>query len=169
VTLDRSSTFNAHLTKTAKKDAARVNLVRKLAGTNWSAGTETLRTASLALVYSTAEYCAPVWLNSVHVSKVDVQLNNTKRIISGTVKATQLQWLPVLANIAPAKLRRKAATVRELINCRQHAKSFLYDQMIDIPHKRLISRKPVWAWTHIHHIHNRHSISEAWMTLWLCN
>jgi hypothetical protein len=41
------------------------------------------------------------------------------RLIS--VKSTQLQWLPVLANIAPPKLRREATTVREVVNCRRHA------------------------------------------------
>jgi hypothetical protein len=69
------------------------------------------QTAALAIVYSTAEYCAPVWLNSVHTSKIDVQLNNAMRIISGCVKSTQLPWLPTLANIAPPILRRKAAAV----------------------------------------------------------
>jgi hypothetical protein len=34
VTLDRSLTYNTHLSKTAKKVAACVNLVRKLTGTN---------------------------------------------------------------------------------------------------------------------------------------
>jgi hypothetical protein len=98
VTLDRSLTYNTHLSKTAKKTAARVNLVWKQTVTNWVASAETLlRTASLALVYSTAEYCAPLWLNS---SKIDIQLNNTMRLISGTVKSTQLQWLPLVANIA---------------------------------------------------------------------
>jgi hypothetical protein len=66
------------------------HIVRKLAGTGWGAGTETLRTATLAIVHSIAEYCAPVWLNSVHLSKIDVQLNNAIRIISGCVKSTQL-------------------------------------------------------------------------------
>jgi hypothetical protein len=37
-------------------------------------------------------------------------------LISGTVKSTQLQWLPVLANIAPPKLQREATTVREVVN-----------------------------------------------------
>jgi hypothetical protein len=82
-------TYNAHLTKTSKKVSARINIVRKLAGTGWGAVTETLRTAALAIVYSTAEYCAPVWLNSVHIGKIDVQLNNTMRIIFGCVKSTQ--------------------------------------------------------------------------------
>jgi hypothetical protein len=35
VTLDWSLTFNTHLTKSVKKVAACVNLVRKLTGTNW--------------------------------------------------------------------------------------------------------------------------------------
>jgi hypothetical protein len=68
VTLDRSLTYNAHLTKTSKKVSVRINIVRKPAGTGWGAGTETLRTAALAIVYSMGEYCAPVWLNSVSVT-----------------------------------------------------------------------------------------------------
>jgi hypothetical protein len=139
----RFNTYNTHLSKTAKKDAARVKLVRELTG-NWGASAETLRTASLALVYLTVEYCAPVWLNSVHTSKIDIQLNNTMRLISGTVKSTQLQWLPVLANITPPKLRREATTVRELVNWRRHARSLLYEQMFDIPDQRLLSRRSVW-------------------------
>jgi hypothetical protein len=35
------------------------------------------------------------------------------RLIFGTVKSTQLQWLPVLANIASPKLRRETTTVAE--------------------------------------------------------
>jgi hypothetical protein len=57
VTLDRTLTYNAHLTKTSKKVNARINIVRKLAGTVWGAGTETLRTAALAIVY---------WLCQIH-------------------------------------------------------------------------------------------------------
>jgi hypothetical protein len=69
---------------------------RQLTGTNWRASAETLRTVSLVIVYSTAEYCAPMWLNNVHFSKIYVQLNNTMRQISGTTKSTQFQWLLVL-------------------------------------------------------------------------
>jgi hypothetical protein len=145
VTLDRTLTYNAHLTKSSKKVSARINIVRKLAGTGWGAGTETLRTAALTIVYSTAEYCAPVWLNSVHISKIDVQLNNAMRMISGCVKSTQLPWRPTLAHIAPPKLHRKAAAVRELVNCRRHANSLLYEQLLDIPIPRLVSRQLIWT------------------------
>jgi hypothetical protein len=61
VTLDRTLlTFKSHLEKAAKQVASRVNLVGKLGGTKWGSNAQTLRTASLALVYSSAEYCAPV-------------------------------------------------------------------------------------------------------------
>jgi hypothetical protein len=113
VTLYRMLTFNTHLEKAAKKVSSRVNLVRKLAGTKWGSNAQTLRTESLALVYSSVEYCAPVWLNSAHVHKLDIQLNNVMRLINGTVKSTELEWLPVLSNIGPPKLRREAALFRE--------------------------------------------------------
>jgi hypothetical protein len=131
VTLDRTLTYNAHLTKTSKKVSARINIVRKLAGTGWGAGAETLCTAALA-----------VWLNS-KISKIDVQLNNAMRIISGCVQSTQLPWLSTLAHIAPPKPRRKAAAVRELVNCRRHANSLLYEQLLEIPIPRLVSRRPI--------------------------
>jgi hypothetical protein len=106
--------FKSHLEKAAKKMSSRVNLMHRLAGTTWGSNAQTLQTASLAFIYSSAEYCAPVWLNSAHVHKLDVQLNNVMRLIFGTVKSTELQWLTVLSNIAPAKLRQEAALFRKL-------------------------------------------------------
>jgi hypothetical protein len=137
-------TFNTLLEKAAKKVSSRVNLVRKLAGTKWRSNAQTLRTESLALVCSSAEYCAPVWLNSAHVHKLDVQLNNVMRLINGTVKSTELEWLPVLSNIAPPKLRREAALFRELKNSWINGKSLLLRQLQDVPALRFHSRNPIW-------------------------
>ena len=66
--------------------------------------------AAISSVNSAAEYCAPVWSRSAHTSRVDVQLNSAMRLIPGTVRSTPLPWLPVLSNIEPPALRRKAAT-----------------------------------------------------------
>ena len=63
----------------------------------------TLRSSALVLCYSAAEYCAPVWSRSAHTSRVDVQLNSTMRLISGTLRSTPLPWLPVLSNIEVSK------------------------------------------------------------------
>ena len=99
-----------HLTKTAGKLKNRNNLFMKLAGSTCGASANTLRSSALALCYSAAEYCAPVWSRSAHTSRVDVQLNSTMRLISGTLRSTPLPWLPVLSDIEPPALRRKAAT-----------------------------------------------------------
>ena len=60
VKLDRSLTFRHHLVASFKKLFSRVTLLRQLVGSGWGAGAKTLRIATLSLVYSIAEYCAPV-------------------------------------------------------------------------------------------------------------
>jgi len=72
--------------------------------------TETLQTSAKALCHSVAEYCAPVSSRSSHTGLVHVQVNSTMHLISGTLRSTSLPWLPVLANIEPLALHRKAAT-----------------------------------------------------------
>ena len=60
ITLDRTLTYRHHLETLRKKLSSRVALIRRLAGTGWGARATTLHITTLALVYSTAEYCAPV-------------------------------------------------------------------------------------------------------------
>jgi len=110
MTLHRTLSYREHLTNTAGKLKNRNNSLVKLAGSTWGASANTLRSSALALCYSAAEYCAPVWSRSAHTCQVDVQLNSTMRLISGTLRSTPLPWLPVLCNIEPPALRRKAAT-----------------------------------------------------------
>ncbi len=104
VTLDRSLTYHDHLKKTAAKVSSRNNLLRKLSSTSWGARAQTLKTTALALCYSAAEYCAPVWSRSSHTRVVDVQLNMSMRIITVTLRSTPLPWLPVLSNNPPPHL-----------------------------------------------------------------
>jgi len=66
VTLDRTLSYQQHLTKTAGKLQSRNNLLMKLAGSSWGANANTLRSSALALCYSVAEYCCPVWQCSTH-------------------------------------------------------------------------------------------------------
>jgi len=90
VTLDRTLSYKEHLIKTAGKLKNRNNLLMKLAGSTWGASTNTLRSSALVLCYSAAEYCTPVCSRSAHPSQVDVQLNSTMRLISGTLHCTPL-------------------------------------------------------------------------------
>ena len=106
VTLDRTLSFNEHTRKVKAKVAARNNLLGKLANSQWGADPKTLRTSALALAYSTAEYCSPVWEKSCHAKKVDSELNNTCRLITGTLRPTPLPTVYRLAGIAPPHIRR---------------------------------------------------------------
>jgi hypothetical protein len=66
------------------------------------------------------------------------------RLITGTVISTELQWLLVLSNIVPSKLRREAALFREMKNSWINVKSLLFEQLQDVPALRLRSRNPIW-------------------------
>lgn len=145
--LDRSLTFEPALTKLSEKLKPRNNLVQKLVGTNWGANGNTLRTAVLSLVYSAAEYCTPAWYNSIHVNKVDTQLNIAMRTITGSVGSTPVPWLHVLSNIAPPHLRRKSAANKEWNKCFNGPTNYSLPMRIELeypPPIRLTSRSPIW-------------------------
>jgi len=122
----------------------RNNLLTKLARSSWGADTDTLRTSTLALCYSVGEYCTPLWCRSAHTGLVDAQLNSTMRLISGTLHPTALPWVPVLVNIEPPALRRKAATDRLVAKARAHESWPLHHDISNPPLLRLTSRKPLW-------------------------
>ena len=111
VKLDRSLTFCHHLVALCKKLSSRVTLLRRLVNSGWGAGAKTLRIATLFLVYSTAEYCAPVWCRSAHTRLIDSVLNNALRIVSGCLCRTPTDHLPILSGIQPAELRPMGATL----------------------------------------------------------
>lgn len=141
--MDRTLTHKANLEKVAQKLKARNNILQKLAGTNWGSNAETLRTAALAL--PTAEYCSPVWLRSSHVNKVDVQINNALRTVTGTLKSTPLPWLPVLANVEPSNIRRETALIREWKKIQDNDSLPIHQNLQNAPtSSRLKSRKPLW-------------------------
>ena len=75
------------------------------------AGAKTLRIATLSLVYSTVEYCAPVWCRSAHTRFIDNVLNDALRIVTGCLGPTLTDHLPILSGIHPAKLRQMGATL----------------------------------------------------------
>ena len=99
VKLDRSLTYRPHLEALRKKLYVCLSLLRRLSGTGWGASAKTLRTAALSLVYSTAEYCAPVWCRSMHTRLIHSVLNDTLRIVTGCLRPTPSINLPVLSGI----------------------------------------------------------------------
>ena len=146
VNLDRSFTFRHHLEAFRKKLSTQVALLKRLAGSEWGAGAKTLRISALFLVYSTAEYCAPFWCRSTHTRLIDSILNDTLRIVTGCLRPTPTEDLPVLAGIQPAELHRLGVKL-SLVNCAIHnLDHVLHGQLVgqqDAHLGRLRSRRPV--------------------------
>jgi hypothetical protein len=139
VTLDRTLSYNQHIKNTKMKLSTRNNLIKKLSNSKWGTNPSTIRTTCMAMCYSVAEYACPVWARSSHARKIDTQLNETCRSITGCTKATDTESLYLLAGIAPPEIRRET-----------HARIERRKQTVDNNHqmfgqtaisKRLKSRK----------------------------
>ena len=143
VRLDRMLDFKQHIEEVAVNVTSRVSLIRRLAGTTWGASVKTLWISMQALVFPAVEYFAPVWSRSPHVKKVDVEINSSLRTIYGCLKPTPVFHLPVLAGIAPARLRRKAATLVLTRKAVKHDWHIMHDTTKkEVPACRLKSCKP---------------------------
>ena len=110
VTLDRSLTYRRHLESLRKKLTSRVALLRRLAGSGWDAGAKTLRTATLALVHSTTEYCALVCAVVLIPALLTPPSTTPCEKWLDACVPTPADNLPILAGIQPAELRRRGAT-----------------------------------------------------------
>ena len=139
VTLDRTLSNKAHIEKTKKKVGTRNNIIRKLRTSKWGATPTILRSSALALCYSAAEYACPVWERSTHAKKLDATLNETCRMITGCLKPTNTNSLPVLAGIAPSYIRRAVASRTERTRQATDEKHPLNGHLGVVP--RLKSRK----------------------------
>lgn len=94
-------------------------------------------------MFSAAEYCAPVWCRSPHVKKLDTALNTALRTVSGCLRATPTNHLPVLAGIAPAEVRREAAMLALARKAQISESHLLHKIVTETPqHMRLKSRRP---------------------------
>ena len=90
---------------------SRVRLLRRLVGSGWVAGAKTLHKAVLSLVYSTDQYCAQVWCRGAHTRLIDSVPNDASHVVTGCLRPTPMDHLPILSGIQPAELRRLGATL----------------------------------------------------------
>jgi len=67
------------------------------------------------------------------------------RIITGCVKSTKLEWLPVLSHIAPPEVRRHSAEQKMIKKIQNSTSLPIYDDLYNAPNKRLKSRNPIWT------------------------
>jgi len=161
-------TYKQHVEGLCQKILARNNILRCLALSSWGASTPTIRTSALAIVFSAAEYAAPVWCCSCHGKKLDVALNDAQRLIARCLRPTPTGLLPILAGIASPNLHREQLTYRLGCQAAFNNQHPLYGSIPDLQSfqpQRLKSRRPF----HRHAatlIGSEFEIKRAWMNSW---
>ncbi|KAF0762533.1 Uncharacterized protein FWK35_00006180 [Aphis craccivora] len=87
------------------------NIIAELAGTSWGCSTSVLRTSTLSLVYSVAEYYSSLWARSAHSKKVDAQLMSSMR---RTTLCSSFQELSTKHSLSLPRLSHTTKTILKL-------------------------------------------------------
>ena len=111
------------------KVATRNNLLKKLSNSKWGCKASTIRTTALVPSYPEAEYACPVWAKSPHASKLDPELNDTCRSITGCLRPTNVEELYLLPGIAPPVIRRAVCARVEKKKQKTNAAHSLHGQV----------------------------------------
>ena len=87
-----------------------------------------------------------VWGRCAHVQPVDTQLIIAMRTVSGALRPTNINWLPLLSNIEPSQILRDGATLQEYKKAQQLTDRVPIKEILrDPPKARLRSRRPFVA------------------------
>jgi len=85
-----------------KADITRRTLEAAFGASGSGAGTTKKRTATLALVHSTAGFCVPAWCRSAHTCPIAPVINDALQPVTGCLRSTPADNLLILAGIQPA-------------------------------------------------------------------
>jgi len=108
-------------------------------------------------VHSTAVYCVPVWCRSAHTRLIDPTINNALRIVTGCLRHTPADNLPILTGIQPAELGRNGATLS--LGRRAMEPGHLLHQRSPVHRVHMYSASN--QDTHLYPPHNNSSVSQT--------
>ena len=113
VTLDRQMNLNKHIQKLKEKSSRRLNIIKRLASTQWGANKNTLRQLYIGYVCSTMEY--NIALQSISSDSTQASLDKVEssavHFIAGAMKSTSTAACHIHTNIQPLCFRRDAAVL----------------------------------------------------------
>ena len=93
VMLNELLTYRCHLDSLGKELILCIALLRRMAGTNWEAGTDTSRAEIPSLVHFVAEYCVPARCARSHNELINVQIKNALQSVPECLQFTcQSSW-----------------------------------------------------------------------------
>ena len=113
VTLDRQLNLKTHVENVQKKASKRLNLIKRLASTNWGADKMTLRSLYLGYVRSVLDYNIVLQNSCSKATKqsLDKIQNHALRLICGGMKSSPTSACEISADVEPLEYRRKKAAL----------------------------------------------------------
>lgn len=109
VTFDKRLTWKEHIMSAEAKARRNLNIMRKLAGTNWGANEKVLKSVYEGNVRPHLEYGSSAWFTAAksHDQALDKVQNQALRIITGAMKSTPIVRMEKITNIPPLCKRRE--------------------------------------------------------------
>ena len=116
VRLDPKLSFKTHFQDISEKVAKRLNLLKRLASTNWGTNKSTLRQLYTGYVRAVFDYSAPLQATASNTNqkKLDRLQNQGLRFVCGGLKTTPTSACEIDANVEPLRLRRERYTALTL-------------------------------------------------------
>ena len=137
VKLDCRMTLTEHLENTKRKAVKRLNIIKRLATTNWGAKKQILRQLYMGYVRAVMDYNLPLQTiaSKGAVLSLDKVQNQALRLICGAIR-TPTAACEIDANIKPRDLTRKRSLIETVERFRRQER--------DHPNRKLIETwKPV--------------------------
>lgn len=109
VTYDKKMTWKHHISQAESKARRKLNIMRKLAGTQWGANETILKSVYQGTVRPHLEYGSSSWMTAAktHHNSLDKVQNQALRIITGSMKSTPIDKMEEVTGISPLSERRK--------------------------------------------------------------
>jgi ribonuclease HI len=115
VTFDRRQTWKQHILTAEAKARRKLNIMRKLAGTQWGATEKILKTVYQGSVRPHLEYGSSSFMTAAktHLQTLDKVQNQALRIITGAMKTTPIEKMEKITGIPPLAKRRECKALTQ--------------------------------------------------------
>ena len=116
IRLDPRLSYKAHFDDITEKVAKRLNLLKRLASTNWGTNKKTLRQLYTGYVRAVFDYSAPLQATASRTNqlKLDRLQNQGLRFVCGALRTTPSSACEIDADVEPLRLRRERYTALTL-------------------------------------------------------
>ena len=131
VKLDCRMTLTEHLENTKRKALKRLNIIKRLATTNWGAKKQILRQLYMGYVRAVMDYDLQTIACKGAILSLDKVQNQALRLICGAIRTTPTAACEIDANIKPRDRTRKRSLIETVERYRRQEPDHLNRKLIE--------------------------------------